>query len=279
MTDLICSKCDVVVDNDLLRCSLCPRTFHGIKCAGFNKTILKAITENKAITWKCDDCINTCIVKMDVLETILSTLQEHSVLIAKLTEKSPAPVPPHTLNLNKKGGKNKSARPLTPINEVPPDNFNFNVEPLASASTNSAQKDAVKLTYAKVANSSNGKSTTRTPLVIGNKSDSIGSAFSSAERRQWIFLGRVKPNATESDIESYVKDTLDIADVKCVKIVGNDDIASFKIGVKESLVKGLLDPNLWPTGVAVKEFLPRNPRRYAPQRGDFRQRPVTSNRS
>jgi hypothetical protein len=97
------------------------------------------------------------------------------------------------------------------------------------------------------------------PLIIGTGK---GNALISAgKRRQWLYLGRCDPNTSETDVISYINNNLEITDVKCFPLDKNDDVSSFKIGVKESLIKGLLEPGLWPEGTAVKEFLPRKQNR------------------
>ena len=92
----------------------------------------------------------------------------------------------------------------------------------------------------------------REPLIIGTGSQ-VGR-LSAAERRQWLYLGRCSPSTTEQHIMDYMDEQLGIKDVKCFPLDKNEDVASFKIGVKESLLKGLLESNLWPAGTAIKEF-------------------------
>lgn len=97
------------------------------------------------------------------------------------------------------------------------------------------------------------------PLIIGTGKDC--ALISAGERRQWLYLGRCDPNTNENDVINYISNNLEITDVKCFPLDRNDDVCSFKIGVKESLIKGLLEPGLWPEGTAVKEFLPRPQRK------------------
>lgn len=89
-------------------------------------------------------------------------------------------------------------------------------------------------------------------MIIGT--GTVNGPFSAGERRQWIYLGRCDPTTTENNITDYMNQQLGISDVKCFILDRNEDVVSFKIGVKESLLRGLLEPNLWPTGTAVKEF-------------------------
>ena len=96
------------------------------------------------------------------------------------------------------------------------------------------------------------------PIIIGTSTND--NAFTASERRQWLYIGRCNPNTTEVQISDYIKNHLCIPDVQCILLDKNDDVSSFKVGVKESLLRGLLDPNLWPAGTAVKQFLPRRNR-------------------
>ena len=96
------------------------------------------------------------------------------------------------------------------------------------------------------------------PIIIGTSTND--NAFTASERRQWLYIGRCNPNTTEVQISDYIKNHLCIPVVQCILLDKNDDVSSFKVGVKESLLRGLLDPNLWPAGTAVKQFLPRRNR-------------------
>ncbi len=105
----------------------------------------------------------------------------------------------------------------------------------------------------------------RNPIIIGkkpvdNNNSSSASTFNSAPRRQWLHIGRVAPNTSVDTIINYVNNELGITDVKCEILFSNEYICSFKLGVKEDIIKTLLDPAKWPPGVAVKEFIPRRTR-------------------
>lgn len=87
-------------------------------------------------------------------------------------------------------------------------------------------------------------------------------------RRQWLYLGRAAPDTTVDQVLHWVNNELNIADAKCEILASNDDIRSFKLGVKEDVLKSLLDPGKWPSNIAVKEFIPRKG-----SKGTFRQGP------
>lgn len=115
----------------------------------------------------------------------------------------------------------------------------------------------------------------RSASVIGTRSDYTAdhSTFSSVERRQWLYIGRASPETTEDDITNYVKRTLQVEDARCHLLLANEDMTSFKLGVRESVLQRLLNPALWPQGIAVREFLPRSRNRTS---GNFREVPSTS---
>ncbi len=91
--------------------------------------------------------------------------------------------------------------------------------------------------------------------VVGKKVTG-SQVFTAAERRQWIHISRVCPGTTPEIIQNYLKEDLKIEDSECISLVSNKDVCSFKVGVKESILPSLLNPELWPAGVAIKEFLP-----------------------
>lgn len=106
-----------------------------------------------------------------------------------------------------------------------------------------------------------GRHSTRNPLIIGTGGavpDSVDvSTFRAIPRRQWIYVGRVAPGTTPNDVLKYVNDVLHIQDAKCEQLTDNDDICSFKLGVREDVLHSLLVPEKWPPHMAVKEFIPR----------------------
>lgn len=113
--------------------------------------------------------------------------------------------------------------------------------------------------------------------VIGTRKDfrADHSAFSSVERRQWLYIGRASPETTEDDILNYAKKTLEVEDVRCHLLTANEDSSSFKLGVRESVLRNLLNPALWPQGIAVREFLPRSRNKTS---GNFREEPSANPR-
>lgn len=72
-----------------------------------------------------------------------------------------------------------------------------------------------------------------------------------------MYIGRVSPGTSTEDILAYVHSSLGIDDAKCELLTNSDDISSFKLGVREDVLKSLLDPEKWPANVAIKEFIPR----------------------
>lgn len=90
-------------------------------------------------------------------------------------------------------------------------------------------------------------------------SDTSIRVFKAAPRRQWLYIGRVAPDTSCDMIVDYVKSALSIDDVKCELLASNEDTCSFKLGIRENVLKDLLKPELWPENIAIREFIPRRP--------------------
>lgn len=103
-------------------------------------------------------------------------------------------------------------------------------------------------------------------VIIGNGNNKAKhSSFLGTERRQWVHVYRVEPGTAEDTVCNYVRELINTDDVKCHRLTDSEDICSFKVGVKESIIKKLLIPDVWPLGVAVREFIP-----FKKTKGNFR---------
>ena len=83
---------------------------------------------------------------------------------------------------------------------------------------------------------------TTNKLVINNK------------KFKKVFVSRLGPHTTEEDMQSYLKDELEV-DSKCTKLKTRfDTYSSFKIEAQCCEGIDLLDPGMWPAGLLVKQF-------------------------
>lgn len=297
MTIDTCAVCNLVLGEvDAVRCRYCSTGFHAVKCKGLNRTTFKSLAEINNICFICDDCLmdNT----PHSTKEIMSVLNKHSELLNVILEKM-------NISNNQSVPLNQlsnvlSEPPSTIAMDVPPSQVqiidaiptaagpnavsdtNIDRAPSSSNSSTSITNDKAssdgldhgpKPKRAPGSNSNfrrnaeqSARSDTPHKIIIGT---SDNETFCAAERRQWIYIGGCSPATTTSDINDYVVNVLNISDVKCFPLTKNDDTCSFKIGVKESLIEGLLHPNLWPKKTLIKEFLPRKPRFSG--RANFRQ--------
>lgn len=110
------------------------------------------------------------------------------------------------------------------------------------------------------ASSQAGKTRTRRPrqTIIGNRSldDKIG--LRAAESYSYWHVYRLHPDTKKEDVEAYLQAEFRGVQVEKMDSSNPTQYSSFKIMVKESDGKRILDPDLWPSGARINRFfLPR----------------------
>ncbi|KAG8330197.1 hypothetical protein J6590_068808 [Homalodisca vitripennis] len=91
--------------------------------------------------------------------------------------------------------------------------------------------------------------------IFGEKTGS-GTKLKTASKRSWVFISRLDTSLTKENIESYLKDS-QIDDFLCFELETKyDTYKSFKIGVNDSAVDQITDPEFWDEGILVKEYIP-----------------------
>ncbi|KAG8286342.1 hypothetical protein J6590_062159 [Homalodisca vitripennis] len=91
--------------------------------------------------------------------------------------------------------------------------------------------------------------------IFGKKTGS-GTKLKTASKRSWVFISRLDTSVTKENIESYLKDS-QIDDFLCFELETKyDTYKSFKIGVNDSAVDQIMDPEFWDEGILVKEYIP-----------------------
>lgn len=84
-----------------------------------------------------------------------------------------------------------------------------------------------------------------------------------AEPRKMLYISNLDPHTSEEQLCAIIKSKFGIKTMKCSKLVPADrDLAtleyvSFKVLVPENGFVKFLDSNSWPSGVIVREFVPR----------------------
>src|SRR5699024_7452376 len=98
----------------------------------------------------------------------------------------------------------------------------------------------------------------RFPVIHGegDKLNDDTSAFSAAEKKAWIYVGRCNKNSTAEGLEAYLRKKLPRCDNFDISKISKSDAsyASFKVGLCYSMKDDVMDPKFWLKGVLVKRF-------------------------
>lgn len=78
--------------------------------------------------------------------------------------------------------------------------------------------------------------------------------FCGAERRIWIYVGRVKPQVTADDIINYLKLKCPGEDFTCEQLQSKGPNSSFKVGANFSMKETMMNDAFWPVGVIFRRF-------------------------
>lgn len=94
--------------------------------------------------------------------------------------------------------------------------------------------------------------------IIGTDSD---VEFSGVDRMKYIHLNNITPGVQPNQVTKYIigKHNLNKTDITVQPLVSNDIYCSFKVGVRESLLDRMLNPDSWPKKVTVREFTYQTP--------------------
>ena len=248
MTDRCCD-CKIASDefasDTLLSCAACEKKFHG-QCVDekLDDNFVEMIMKSPNLTWRCDSCaVVNSKSKIDrSLDLIFGKLEAMSTDIDALKSKS-APLKTLASIL----GDNESAR--------------SGKRPFA--------QDSPSGTPMKRKRFENRPSTPALIMGAGAANDEI----KTVEPKKWLYVSNLDPQTTEEAVVKLVSNALQSAptEFSCVKLLPKNVLAptfiSFKIGMKEELFMKSLAPEIWPSGIAFREFVDR-PR-------SFSRRPVT----
>ncbi|KAL1488082.1 hypothetical protein ABEB36_015450 [Hypothenemus hampei] len=95
------------------------------------------------------------------------------------------------------------------------------------------------------------------PTIVGEKAHSSNDKafFNAADQYKWLHLSKIEAGTTAERIINYISSVHNISDVKCFVLTNNDDVCTFKVGIRESSFDALLDPGSWSKGVLVRRFI------------------------
>lgn len=229
----ICNdECPTANQNEHLLCFKCENIIH-LKCYGIDKKQGKLITDSPNIILMCDICLEELVTLAEISKGI-AEVKKVVEKIAKVVSK-----------------ENKTtSKPILNNNNISGDNT-----PIVTRSVKRKRLDQ--------------QSTIRTPInkVIGTND---AAELKSVEGRRQLVVTQIHPETTEEMVIQYIRkqlqlnDTIDIrAKTLLPKDRNKEDLSyiSVKIVVPESLYSLVLSAELWPKGIAVRDFVPGFKRR------------------
>lgn len=227
-----CSECcQAIVGIDQVACrGYCGGIFH-MTCAGVSRALLSYFTSHKKnLFWMCVKCAE--MFENSHFRSISCCSHEPSPL-ASLSE---------AINELRTEIKQLSTKPAT----LP--------APPALPRPEPRPPQAPKARYmANTAAQYGSKESSQNIVTVQNST--VGND------KFWLYLSRIRPDATNELISAIVKECLETTvDPEVVKLVpkGKDtaglSFISFKIGLDQDLKTTALDPSTWPEGIMFREF-------------------------
>lgn len=273
----------------------CSKNFH-IDCVKMTKTSHKLISTNKQYKWFCPDCSNTTIMHiLNELHSLSSEVNRLSSLIDKSEATSSTPMVvematewiPITASSSaqveivngdevitipsQKRSRSASASQLEDVIYVE-ETINF-----PKKRKNSAKQPTSKnLKNKKPIQTVNQiKESMVTPRITAQQlssaletpiNDNVIAPLSAIEAKKWLFISRLDPHTSESQVVHHLATKLEISqsEIVCKKLIkkgiSEDRIMfmSFKVGLKPSLFDKANNRLFWPPSTIVHEFKPRS---------------------
>jgi hypothetical protein len=254
-------KCDgclkpCTIEDSAECCGPCERVFHYV-CTGLSKNTLKCLMESPNLSFKCDMCTTKCYKPLeDKLTALTKEVTSMKSLITSLLSNSMV---------------KRVAQPTKVTAKSIPNNV-----------ANTPAQDDVFLSPIPTPSFVAKKQPTQpTTEILGTGPQS--EIFNLAEPKFWMYLSGLDPATDDSEIDAYLKSVFQSDTIKSVKLLPQNrnpdtcEFVSFKIGFPLNLKERALDPKSWPSGITVREFVDRKPKkpilRPHPQRRDTNGRP------
>jgi hypothetical protein len=235
MTDR-CAKCEIVNDDfasdELVSCATCEKQFHG-HCVSLDPHVVGVIRLSPNLTWRCNSCVaddekpsvnrslNLIFEKLEAMSTDIDVLKGKSVPLKTFA----GAVRDSEFSRNGKRPLAQDSPFGTPIKR----------KRIEKANTPALQ------------------------MGVGAANDEI----KTVEPLKWLYVSNLDPQTSEEAVVKLISSGLQSAptEFSCVKLLPKNVLAptfvSFKIGMKEDLFLKSLAPQLWPSGIAFREFISR----------------------
>jgi hypothetical protein len=228
-----CAKCNILDDSsseDIVTCALCSKNFHG-KCMDVPTELVNFLNSRSDLSWSCKDCVGE--------PEKLETKQCLNVLMKKVS----------SMAEDIEALKAKAAPRPTFSSLV---RNNLETPKTAKRRMDDGGEHSVK------------RPRVTTPaLIIGN--GDVVDDLKPVAPVKWLYVSRLTPDTTEQAVTNKLASALNVDEklFNCIKLnprMPTPSFISFKVGMTDDLLQRSLAPEVWPTGVAVREFInrPRN---------------------
>lgn len=262
------SCCGKAINSPTLSCSgICQKFFHA-KCVALTGPMRDAIMKGgNGLFWYCQECrdqaaalyVSKILKYRELLNGFMNQLKnlESQVASASADISSVSESIPDSLLRNL---PNIILSPPTPAADTGSSNYEFPSEQTAQQSTSSTSQTTDGLSPG----SSNSDSANDVLNPVGLV------VVPPAPRSKVVFLSRLSPDTTEDQLIAHVKlkcaGLTSASKLVCRKLTSKfrppSDalLSSFKLFVPSELFDKICNSTFWPTGVLVKEFIPRTVR-------------------
>lgn len=283
----------------------CAKSFH-IDCVKVSKSNHKLFTTNKQYKWFCKDCSNTTLMhilkelhslssEVKRLTTLIVTptmpggadLEDTStsVMVVETTEMTvPVPQAPEieivneivTLPSQKRSrcASTSQIEDVVNVDETTNSSKKHKNSSKSSKTTTIAQKKKSNSNLLCSNPSSNNEGLTTARITVQQLASALESTsnpieiapLSAVEAKKWIFISRLNPHTTETQVIHHLTSKLQIneSEINCNKLIkrgiSSESISymSFKVGLKASLFDQANKSSFWPSGSIVHEFKTRS---------------------
>jgi len=101
-----------------------------------------------------------------------------------------------------------------------------------------------------------GKNKTNQNTIVGSGKDI--KTISAAQRKAWLFVGRLDPEVKAENMYEHIKDIVAHENFSVEKLETKTKSACFKLSINFNEKDKLIDPTKWPEGVQIRRFFFRS---------------------
>ena len=276
MTTVSCNACECQTPGDVtlnLTCDTCRSRFHSI-CVSVDENLVQTLTNYRGFFWRCNDCYENDVnaLRFKKILTIMENMST-SCFVPTIASNLSVPLDNAAATLDNdamevgditivpsKTPQTKRARSATPnigryvVGDAKKKRLDFN-QPDPDAVLPSTSKAMPSLPAPTTVDRTDEQETATDEFDIGQ------CIIKKCDR--YFHLSQFHPDTKADSIKSYAVKKLNCEpeNITCQKLVSvkRDNqrpltFVSFKIGTTKKLAKKIMDKNIWPKDVTIKQF-------------------------